>query len=41
MVVPSKAVYIPAVLTSEGGIGADTREYTTATVVSANMAVVT
>ena len=41
MVVPGKAVYIPGVLTPEGGIGADTGEYTIAVVVAVYMAVVT
>ena len=41
MVVPGKAVYILGVLTSEGGIGANTGKYTTAAAVVADMTVVT
>ena len=41
MVVPGKAMYIPGVPTSEGGINVDTAKYTVATVVVDNMVVVT
>ena len=41
MLVPGKAVYIPGVPTSEDCINVDTAKYTVATVVAANMVVVT